>query len=473
MKRFWRLLVGFLGLNMLVAELHVDEQHADEDHAGDRRGNGQVRQVDIGGEQHQGANKDQDGVQGALLHGERGLCELLGQNVGQLPAGQQDHELGQHIGADAHVGDQGQVHAGQDGDRAHGVEDHQQDDGGAGLVLLSHFLRQPAVAGSSLQAAGDPAQGAVQGGQQGKHSAAEDEEEVQPGGEDLLGDQGQVLECNILNGQHAGSDDANESIEHGNDGGGQDDGLGDGVGGVLDVVGVLTDELRTAAGKAQQSNAGEEVHGAVGHGVGSADGQRAPIDLGQAEADEQEQADEQESDHQVLDDCSGLQANDVDDGADGQSQHRHQHLVELGEDGAEVACKALCKGSDQHLAQHEHADVHEAGLIAHQALDVGVACTGSGDGSRQDDVGHAGQDGQQSAQDERVRGAVARHANDDARQDHDAGTDDLTGCHAHAVHEVQLFMAGLGSVAHEIFLLLWVCGGQAAVWGSRFKKPGE
>ena len=32
-----------------------------------------------------------------------------------------------------------------------------------------------------------------------------------------------------------------------------------------------------------------------------------------------------------------------------------------------------CKGSDQHLAQHEHADVHEAGLIAHQALDVGVA----------------------------------------------------------------------------------------------------
>lgn len=46
-----------------------------------------------------------------------------------------------------------------------------------------------------------------------------------------------------------------------------------------------------------------------------------------------------------------------------------------------LACLSQDQTQSLILAQHEHADVHEAGLVAHQALDVGVACTGSGDGS--------------------------------------------------------------------------------------------
>ena len=169
---------------------------------------------------------------------------------GQVPACQQNHEFCNHIGSNAHVGNQRQVHSRYKRKRTHDKEHAQDDDRDTVFVFLGTFLRKPALFGRCLKSAGHPAQRSVQGGQQCEHGAAEHKEKIQPGRENLLCNQGQVLERHIFSGQHPGCHDTDQRIENSYDGSRQDDYFRYGPGRFDDIVAVLSNELSAAAGKA-------------------------------------------------------------------------------------------------------------------------------------------------------------------------------------------------------------------------------
>ena len=431
-------LVALLDLDLAALEANAAEEEGKDHNAKVAKQQGQrqlERRGNAGNDDHQEVN-DAQSLESAVADVEVGLVPSLGQDLGHVPQAQHDHGLGDGTDSDGDVADDVDINTEGDGDEADHIVEAQQDQRSAILgVQTGQGAGIPAVVAGLHQGLGAGGDGAVQGGEQSHPAAADAEEVVQGLGEDRLGHDGHGLAGNLVNRKHAGSDHTDQTIENGDAQSGEQHNAGDIAGGVLRLAAHLGDVLSAIAGVAHEDGSLPQTDGTVGHELGGLE--VVAVQLGQTDRSKGRQGDDQHDNCCILDLGERVDTEGVGDEQDSENRQSDDLTAHIGEEGHGIVGEGQSVHTKGNACQKGDHGIGAGPTGAKEGAHHGVVTAAETCYGVQEDLRGTGQDGNDTADDERDANASAGLINTPAGQGHDTGTDDGADTDSHQVPEAK------------------------------------
>ena len=419
--------------HVLQTKLCEQDGEHEKHNISDDQALGELNDIDVNVEGSAGGGNHNDEPEHCIAALELGVGPAGGANLRQLPGENADDQHSQGGHDQRQVAQNADGETGDNADDGQNIQDAQQDHRGLEPGMeIRQLLRQPAVVAALQNGLCGPGELGIEGGDQGKHGAAYNEEDIQRTGQHLLGYLCQVFTGHLLHGEHTGGNDTHNAVDHGNDQCGHQDDDGDVAGGILGLGGQVGHHGGTAYCKGEEAAGLQETADAARQ---EAVGEVIRLNVGSTEGGKDTEGHAKQYNDNVLELGHDVNADDVDDKEDGCDDEGDDLLISEAEQGNEVAGEGkgihrerkIAEGIDYRIdAAHAFAGQHD-----HHGVFAAADSGGAADQYFRNGIANHHDGGNQKGQ----RDRTSRERNGRSQKCHDAGADDLTDCGTQKIPE--------------------------------------